>query len=644
MFRTRLLQLYIWLTIPLGIVVCGIAVSALRTEDLTLQFILLALITVSVTSRIAVRIPGLTSTITVSDTFIFITILLFGGNLATMVAAGEGLCSASRISRKPRTLLFNAAVMAIATFLTGQVWEVYRSAAGGTGSHGITSSYLVTLCCMVIVQYAVNSMLATIYEALKSGESLWLTWRKYYLWTSITYVAGGSGAALTSMLIMSEGFHSVLIAAPIIGIIYFTYRTYLKSLQAAKAQAEQARLHVEELNEYIAAQERIREQFSQVEKMSALGELASGVAHDFNNCLAGILGRAELMMRQTQDPKSLRGLEIIRKAAQDGAKTVKRIQDFARQRQDRDFQPVSVDQILLDVSEMTRPRWKDYAEAAGVHLTLELKNDSGAYVMGDISELRDVLVNMIFNAVEAMPEGGTLTLAAEVAGELVELSVLDTGVGMTPQVRSRVFNPFFTTKGVSGLGLGLAVSYGIVSRHNGAIQVESEVGKGTKFKIELPLAQGITRTRQSESDVSTAKRARSKMVKILVVDDEERVRQLLFEILEDSGYEVTMASNARDGLALFDQEEFDAVYTDIGMPGMNGWEFSRAIRERNRQIPLAVITGWGEIISATDKESVGVDWVLTKPFSVEEILDVTEEVVRRKKERSGFPSLALATA
>jgi signal transduction histidine kinase/CheY-like chemotaxis protein len=464
------------------------------------------------------------------------------------------------------------------------------------------------------------------------------------LWTSITYVAGGSGAAVTAKLIMSQGFHSVLIAAPIIGIIYFTYRTYLKNLEAAKAQAEQARRHVEELNEYIRAQERIREQFSQVEKMSALGELASGVAHDFNNCLAGILGRAELMMRQTQDPKSLRGLEIIRKAAQDGAQTVKRIQDFARQRQDRDFQPVAIDQVLLDVSEMTRPRWKNYAEASGVHINLELKNDSGAFVMGDISELRDVLVNMIFNAVDAMPHGGTLTLAAEVVGELVEVSVTDTGLGMTPQVRSRVFNPFFTTRGVSGLGLGLAVSYGIVSRHNGAIQVESEVGKGTKFKIELPLAQGLTKPRQSSSDVSNAKRARSKMIKILVVDDEERVRQLLCEILEESGYEVIMANNARDGLALFDQDDFDAVFTDIGMPGMNGWEFSRAIRERNRLIPLAVITGWGEIISETEKTSAGVDWVLTKPFSVDEILDVTEEVVRRKKLQPGFPPLTLVTA
>jgi signal transduction histidine kinase/CheY-like chemotaxis protein len=643
MLRTRLLQLYIWLTIPLGAVVCGFALSQLRSEGITLQFLLLALITVSITSRIAVRVPGLTSSITVSDTFIFLTILLFGGNQATLVAAAEGVCSASRISRKPRTLLFNASAMAIATYLTGQVWEVYSGAAGAD-TQTITTGYLITLCCMVLVQYAVNSVLATVYETLKSGESLWRTWRKYYLWTSITYVAGGSGAAVTAKLIMSQGFHSVLIAAPIIGIIYFTYRTYLKNLEAAKAQAEQARRHVEELNEYIRAQERIREQFSQVEKMSALGELASGVAHDFNNCLAGILGRAELMMRQTQDPKSLRGLEIIRKAAQDGAQTVKRIQDFARQRQDRDFQPVAIDQVLLDVSEMTRPRWKNYAEAAGVHINLELKNDSGAFVMGDISELRDVLVNMIFNAVDAMPHGGTLTLAAEVVGELVEVSVTDTGLGMTPQVRSRVFNPFFTTKGVSGLGLGLAVSYGIVSRHNGAIQVESEVGKGTKFKIELPLAQGLTKPRQSSSDVSNAKRARSKMIKILVVDDEERVRQLLCEILEESGYEVIMANNARDGLALFDQDDFDAVFTDIGMPGMNGWEFSRAIRERNRLIPLAVITGWGEIISETEKTSAGVDWVLTKPFSVDEILDVTEEVVRRKKLQPGFPPLTLVTA
>src|ERR671933_2768681 len=250
------------------------------------------------------------------------------------------------------------------------------------------------------------------------------------------------------------GLYALVATVPIIAIVYFTYRTYLENVEAmaaaAKAEAEadaraeaaaqaaeQARKHVEELSHYIAEQERIREQYAQIEKLSALGELASGVAHDFNNTLAGILGRAQLLLT-TKDPEKIEaGLRIIIKTAKDGAKTIKRIQDFARQRRAHDFQAVSVDQLLLDVSEITRPRWKDAAEAKNVHISLELQLLSGALVMGDESELREVLVNMVFNAVDAMPQGGTLTLAAQAIDDQVEISVNDTGIGMSEEVRAR---------------------------------------------------------------------------------------------------------------------------------------------------------------------------------------------------------------
>ena len=231
-----------------------------------------------------------------------------------------------------------------------------------------------------------------------------------------------------------------------------------------------------------------------MEKLSALGELASGVAHDFNNTLSGILGRAQLLQR-TDDPEKIkRGLDIIIKTAEDGAKTVKRIQDFARQRRDHDFELVSIDQILLDASEITRPRWKNCAEASNIHITLNLQIGSNAMVMGDDSELREVLVNMVFNAIDAMPEGGTLSLSTRTVGDSVMIKVVDTGVGMYPEVRSRIFDPFFTTKGKAGLGLGLAVSFGIIRRHGGNIEVESQYGKGTEFRITLPLAKVAGKT------------------------------------------------------------------------------------------------------------------------------------------------------
>jgi signal transduction histidine kinase/ActR/RegA family two-component response regulator len=633
MSRQRLIKPYIWTVVTVGAAAFLLSVYRLPFGRLDLRFALLALITIFITSRISIQIPRLTSAITVSDTFIFLILLLYGGEAAVLVAATEAFASASRISKKFRTLIFNAAVLACATFLTGQVGLSLFEKPESRTYETFSGNYLIVLCVMVLVQYIVNSGLASIYEALKSDQLLWGTWRTHYLWTSITYVAGASGAALTARFMSSVGLFTILITTPIIGIIYFTYRTYLKNIKTAELQAEQARSHVQELNHYIANQERIREQFLQVEKLSALGQLASGVAHDFNNSLASILGRAELMLKHTDDPKMKRGLEIIAKSAKDGAKTVRRIQDFARQRSGHDFELIAVDQVLLDVSEITRPRWKDDAEARNVHIRLELHNGSNAYVSGDVSELRDVLVNMVFNAVDAMPTGGHLTLSAEVVDNQVILSVIDTGMGMPGEVRSRVFDPFFTTKGVEGMGLGLAVSFGVICRHQGTIEVKSEVGHGSTFRIRLPAVTVDAHSRNnSKSGVTMTPVRRPKLVKILVVDDEEEVGNLLQDILEDAGCETVVASRGREGLKLFEEGKFDAVFTDIGMPGMSGWELARAIRERDSKVPLAIITGWGDAVSADERETARVDWVLSKPFSMAGIIEIVQEISRRREE------------
>jgi CheY-like chemotaxis protein len=289
--------------------------------------------------------------------------------------------------------------------------------------------------------------------------------------------------------------------------------------------------------------------------------------------------------------------------------------------------------MLFDVSEITRPRWKDDSEARNVHIGLELHNDSNGYVNGDVSELRDVLVNMVFNALDAMPNGGHLSLSAEVVDHHVILSVTDTGMGMPPEVRLRVFDPFFTTKGVEGMGLGLAVGYGVVCRHQGTIEVESEVGRGSTFRIKLP---AVTVDAHNENNtkfgVTQTPLRRPKLVKILVVDDEEGVSRLLQDILEDAGCETVTAGRGREGLELFKNGKFDAVFTDIGMPGMSGWELAGAIRERDSKVPLAIITGWGDAVSRDDRETAQVDWVLSKPFSMAGIVEIVEEISRRRDE------------
>jgi signal transduction histidine kinase/CheY-like chemotaxis protein len=633
MVRERLVKHYTWSVIIAGVFAVMLSVWRLPVAKFDLQLGLLALVTVLVTSRIRIRIPRLTSEIGVSDTLVFLILLLYGGEAAVLVATADAIIQTSRYGRKLKTFLFNGAMLACSTFLTGELVRYAFQRLPELNYEVFSGNYLILLCGMMLVQYLVNTGLAAIHSYLKSDESLLQTWSKYYLWASITYVAGASCAAITARFINSLGLFTVLVTTPIIGIIYLTYRTYLKNVKTAELQAEQARTHVEELNRYIVQQERIQEQFSQVEKFSALGQLASGVAHDFNNSLASILGRSELMMKHTEDPKMKRGLEIIAKSARDGAKTVKRIQDFARQRSEHDFELVEVDQMLLDVSEITRPRWRDGAEAKNIQIQLELKNNSNAQVNGDVSELRDVLVNVIFNAVHAMPMGGNLTLSAEVVENHVVLSVIDTGVGMPAEVRSRVFDPFFTTKGVEGMGLGLAVGYGVIRRHQGTFEVESEIGMGSTFRIKLPVAAVHAGSHNnSTSSVPGQSNRRSNMVKILVVDDEEDVRNLLQEILEDAGCEAVTASQGYDGLRMFDEGSFDAVFTDLGMPGMSGWELARAIRQRNSKVPLAIITGWGEAVSASERENAQVEWVLSKPFSMAQIGDIATEVSRRREE------------
>ncbi len=285
------------------------------------------------------------------------------------------------------------------------------------------------------------------------------------------------------------------------------------------------------------------------------------------------------------------------------------------------------------MSEITRPRWRDRGDASGTHIVLELQNTSQAVVMGEGSELREVLVNMVFNAVDAMPEGGHLTLTAEQSDGFVRIGVCDTGMGMSPEVRSRIFDPFFTTKGEGGLGLGLAVSYGIVSRHEGIIEVESQAGVGTTFSIRLPAAKRASAAARvgpgSEAPVGLQRREPLKKLKLLVVDDEPSVRELLRELLEAEGHTVELASNAFEALAVFRVKKFDLIFTDIGMPGMSGWELARAIREIDAEVPLAVITGWGDAVGSEKQKSAGVDRVVTKPFSAERIIELTEELAGR---------------
>ncbi|MBV9924803.1 MAG: PAS domain-containing protein [Acidobacteria bacterium] len=363
-----------------------------------------------------------------------------------------------------------------------------------------------------------------------------------------------------------------------------------------------------------------RERAAQADKLRALGQLASGVAHDFNNALAAILGRAQLLRREAEDDSNLRrGLDIILKAAEDAAATVRRIRSFARQLPGEGHTEVSVLELLRDAVEITRTRWENDAGARGLRYDVSVEGDGALHTRGNASELREVFVNLVVNAIDAMPEGGSLKINCRRRGRSLRLVFADTGVGMDEGTRARIFEPFFTTKGVQGTGLGLFVSYGIIERHGGNISAASRPGQGTTFVIDLPHAESA----RAESAPPTVceRRRPARRLSVLVVDDEEQVRETLAEMVETFGHDVRRVDGGRAALSALSEAEFDLVFTDLSMPEMDGWEVARAVRRKSPRTRIAVVTGYGRDAARTQGDAPA-DTVIGKPFDLAQVEEV----------------------
>jgi len=265
MTRSRISQIYLWAVIAAGAIAAVISVAYVTRDQIDVRFLLLATVTVLIGPRLSIPIPRVRAHISVSDTFIFLSLLLFGGEVAILLATAEAVCASLRIGKQSRTHLFNGAVMACATFLTVLI---VRSFFGPTlrGHDYFSPNYLVMLCTMAMVQYLSNSILVAINSALKTDEAIWKSWSRNFLWTSMTYVAGASAAGIIARFIGHIGFFAFAATIPIIAIVYFTYWTYMKNVEGAAAQAEQARLHVEELNRHLAEQERIGKALRETEE------------------------------------------------------------------------------------------------------------------------------------------------------------------------------------------------------------------------------------------------------------------------------------------------------------------------------------------------------------------------------------------
>ena len=385
------------------------------------------------------------------------------------------------------------------------------------------------------------------------------------------------------------------------------------------AAISNARLYEEIRRAYHELRE-AQSQLVQSAKLNALGEMAGGVAHDFNNILAAILGRTQLLLQSVSDESERRQLEVIERAALDGAQAVRRVQEFTRLRQDEHFEALDVKEVLQGVLELTRSAWEAESKRRGIMLAVALDLRAMQLVAGNASELREVFTNLILNALDAMPWGGTLTLSSADADGEVCIRVTDTGVGMDAETRVRIFDPFFTTKPVKGTGLGLSVAYGIITRHHGRIEVESEPSRGSVFSIWLPAAL----TRQAEP-VAVPDGPLPRL-RVLAVDDEEPVLQVLGDLLVMLGQDVEIAQGGAAGIERYSPERFDVVFTDLGMPEVNGWDVVQAVKSRSPDTPVVIVTGWGAQIEGRALHARGVDHVIAKPFSLEDVRDVLLKV------------------
>jgi signal transduction histidine kinase/ActR/RegA family two-component response regulator len=386
---------------------------------------------------------------------------------------------------------------------------------------------------------------------------------------------------------------------------------------------ENSRLYAE-LRAALAAVEESQQRIIRTERLRALGEMAGGVAHDFNNVLAVVVGRAQLMQRQVESTDLRRQLEIIERVAQDGAQTVRRIQEFARMRRTRPWQRVDLAELVREVVEATRPRWSDQAQARGVTYAMRLDLSPVPAVTGDPAELREGLLNLLFNALDAMPQGGSLSFSSGIDGDRVVCVVADTGVGMSEEVRQRCFEPFFTTKAEQGTGLGLSIAYGIVTRHGGEIEVWSRPGEGSRFTVRLPIGTEIP-VSVSEPPLPRAGRA----ARILVVEDESAVRDMLVDVLEGQGHEVVARADGASALSHLDGPAFDLALVDLSMPGMSGWDVAKGLRAAQPHVPIALVTGWGDQIDFAEARDRGIDYLMAKPFNVDDMNRLVSSVLAR---------------
>jgi signal transduction histidine kinase/ActR/RegA family two-component response regulator/HAMP domain-containing protein len=419
-------------------------------------------------------------------------------------------------------------------------------------------------------------------------------------------------------------------------------RDFIKGLSAHVAQAiYQAQLY-QNLQKAYDELRQTQQAAMQQERLKALGQMASGIAHDINNALSPISGYAELIRMEEPGLRedSRQFLQYIMTASKDIAHIVARLREFYRPRAAREsLLPLNLNHVVKQVIDMTRPRWRDIPQ--GRSIMIEMRTDLDPHppkFAGIESEIREALVNLVLNAVDALPAGGVITVrtrAIKPEGEKPDatpthalLEVSDTGVGMDDETGKHCLEPFFTTKGKRGTGLGLAMVYGVMERHEGKIEIDSKPGKGTTLRLIFPIRQ-LTAKAPASGDYRPPGPFR-----ILFIDDEPALRHLMRKILARDGHQVEVPDGGRAGVEAFRAarergEPFDVVITDLGMPYMDGHEVAAAVKHESPGTPVVMLTGWGAFMRDDGALPAHVDGVLSKPPHIQEIRNMLRSVTGR---------------
>ena len=361
------------------------------------------------------------------------------------------------------------------------------------------------------------------------------------------------------------------------------------------------------------------------EKLKALGDMAGGVAHDFNNILGTLLGRVQLLQKKIDNPELRRELESIEAATLEGRTTVRSLQDFTHLSSRSQHAKADLNKVIREAIENTSPAWKSTAQKAGVTIKLHSDLMTVPMVKGSHDELREAVSNVILNSVDALPEGGNIWISTGVSDGKAFLRIADDGIGMDENTKSKMFFPFFSTKGKKGSGMGLSMVYGIMFCNQADISVKSSPGEGAEFTFNFSLPE------ETELDRPVDKPSvKPSNLKILLVDDEVSLLDVVGDMMDYMGHTCRKADGGRVALEILEEEEFDLVVTDLGMPEVGGWEVAQLCRNKYPHMPVILISGWGAQLDG-DEALQRVDAVLAKPFRMEEFEEIINSVIAKSK-------------